>query len=62
MPDIIMDLISNFGFPIACCCALFWRMIKQDEAHKEEINAMKNALENNTLVLTRLCERFDKEK
>ena len=62
MPDAIMDLISNYGFPIAACCALFWLVLKLTEEHKKEMESMREALENNTLILTRLCEKFDKEK
>lgn len=57
----ITQLISNLGFPIACCIALFWRMNKQDENHKEEMNGMKTAIDNNTLVITKLYERMGGE-
>lgn len=57
----ITQLIGSLGFPIVCCGALFWRMIKSDEKHQQEIDKMSDALNNNTIALTRLTERLEKE-
>ena len=50
----ISQLISSVGFPIAACVALFWQMTKESERHKEEMNAMKESLNQNTLAITKL--------
>lgn len=55
----IAQLVGTLGFPIVCCGALFWRMIKSDEQHKEEISKMSEALNNNTIALTRLTDKLD---
>lgn len=34
--------------------------IKLNEQHKEEMTDFKTAIDNNTIALTRLCEKFDK--
>lgn len=52
----IVQLIGSLGFPIVCCIALFWRMIKSDENHKAEIDKLTDALNNNTLVLQQLSD------
>lgn len=52
----IVQLIGSLGFPIVCCIALFWRMIKSDENHKTEIDKLTDALNNNTLVLQQLTD------
>lgn len=57
----ITQLIGSLGFPIVCCGALFWRMIKSDEKHQQEMDKMADALNNNTLALTRLTEKLSKE-
>lgn len=57
----ITQLIGSLGFPIVCCGALFWRMIKSDEKHQQEIDKMSDALNNNTIALTKLTERLEKE-
>lgn len=57
----IIQLVGSLGFPIVACGAMFWRMVKSDEQHKEEMNKMSEALNNNTSALVRLTERLDKE-
>lgn len=50
----IITIISNLGFPIAMCGALFWYMVKQREAHKEETDHLKDTITENTKVLAEL--------
>lgn len=50
----ITQVISNFGFPIAVCGVLFYYIYKLQYAHNEEITALREAIENNTLALTKL--------
>ena len=57
----LIQLVGSLGFPIVSCGALFWRMVKSDEQHKEEMNKMSEALNNNTSALVKLTERLDKE-
>lgn len=54
----ITQIISTLGFPIAACIALFWKMNKQDETHREETESLRKTIENNTLILTKLYERL----
>lgn len=37
----ITQLIGSLGFPIVCCGALFWYMIREKEAHKEEMEELR---------------------
>lgn len=57
----LIQLVGSLGFPIVACVALFWRMVKSDEQHKEEMNKISEALNNNTSALVKLTERLDKE-
>lgn len=50
----VSQLISSVGFPIAACVALFWQMTKESERHKEEMDALKESLNQNTLAITKL--------
>lgn len=50
----IIQIISNLGFPIVMCGALFWYMVKQREAHKEETDHLKDTINENTKVLSEL--------
>lgn len=56
------QIVSTVGFPIAAYVAMFWYMIHQSDAHKEEMNAVKDALNANTQALVELksyMERLD---
>lgn len=57
----LIQLVGSLGFPIVACGALFWRMVKSDEQHKEEMNKISEALNNNTSALVKLTEKLDKE-
>lgn len=54
----LITAISTVGFPIVMCGALFWYMINQRDAHKEEINKMTDAINNNTLALQKLLDKL----
>lgn len=58
----ISSIISTVGFPIACCGACFWYIVKSDKSHKEEMDKMSTALNNNTLVIQKLIDRIDKSE
>lgn len=50
----IVQVVQSVGFPIVCCGALFWYMIKQRDVHKDEMDKMTTAINNNTQVLTQI--------
>lgn len=52
----IADLISNVGFPIACCVALGWYVLKRDAKHSAEIAELKKSVDNNTQATAALLE------
>ena len=56
----ITQAIGTLGFPIAACIALFVYLMKESDAHKEEVNKLQEALQNNTIALTKLCDKLDK--
>ena len=51
----IVSLISNVGFPVAVCFALFYYMEKQNERHQNETDKLTSTVQSNTKVLTELC-------
>lgn len=59
--NVIIQLVGSLGFPIVCCGALFWRMVKSDEQHKEEMYKISASLNNNTEALLKLTERLGRE-
>lgn len=54
----IIQIISGVGFPIAACLICFWYVNKLTETHKEEVNKLTEALNNNTLVMQKLCNKM----
>ncbi len=53
--DSVTQLVSNVGFPVAVCIALFFYMEKQNERHQEETDKLNETVQSNTKVLTELC-------
>lgn len=54
-------LISTLGFPIAMCLIMCYYINKINDAHKEETGKFAEALNNNTVVLQKLCDKLDSE-
>lgn len=65
----VVSIVQSLGFPIACVIALFAMWQSEVKTHKEEMDKMRSTLEtqttattealnNNTLVLTRILERL----
>ena len=57
----IIQIVGTLGFPIVMCGALFWRQVKSDEQHKEEMDKLSEALNNNTQAIIKLSDNLDKE-
>ncbi len=55
----ILQAIGSFGFPIATCLMCFWYIKETAESHKQEIEKMAEALQNNTLALQRLSDKLE---
>ena len=71
MQDII-TMITTVGFPIVACLLLGWFIKYQTDRydeelkdvrkeHRAEVVKMTEAINNNTLALTKLCERIGGE-
>lgn len=57
--DLLFNLIGSYCFPIAMCVAIFWKMDKDGKAHKEEMDKMSEALNNNTLTMQKLVDKLE---
>ena len=57
----IITAICTVGFPIVAYGALYWYIIKKDAEHKEETEKMTEAINNNTIALTKLIEELKNE-
>ena len=57
----IITAICTVGFPIVAYGALVWYELKKDSEHRSEVEKMTEAINNNTIALTKLIERLDNE-
>lgn len=53
--QIISQLVSNLGFPIACVCVMFWQQNEERKTHAAESEKWVEALNRNTVAIERLC-------
>lgn len=70
--EMLVNILSNFGFPVAVCAAMFFYIYKTQEQHREDIakineqhreesEKMQEAINNNTIALTKLVDRLGGE-
>lgn len=52
----ISQLIVNFGFPIVACGAMAWYVKYITDKNYNEIEKLKDTINNNTLALTKLVD------
>ena len=55
----VLSAISTVGFPIAMCIYLLIYIKSFDEKYCEKLDSMAKAIENNTLVITKLMSMID---
>lgn len=54
----ITTIVGTLGFPIAAYCLIFWELHKQQENHRQEMEKITAALNNNTAAILTLSERL----
>ena len=66
--SVITNLISSIGFPIVMCIIMMWYIkytndkdLEERKNYYTELNDVKQAIDNNTQVITQLITRLDKE-
>lgn len=66
----VITLIQTVGFPIVMCGLMAWyvkyisdknreQITAEREAHKEEMNEVVKAINNNTIVIEKLIAKMD---
>ena len=54
----ITTLITTVGFPVVVCLAMMYYVKYLNDQHKQEIDKLSEALQNNTLVMQRLLTKL----
>ena len=72
-----VQLISSLGFPIVACISMGLYVKEQTKTNREDVKELnlqhskemsefkdeiKEALNNNTIALTKLCEKLEREE
>ena len=68
----IAQLIGSLGFPIVCTVVCFWSIWKNGESqremiqkmqdsHKDEIEKLRQTIDNNTRVMLQIYERVGRD-
>lgn len=55
----VSSLISNLGFPIVACGALFWLNLKTSDTYTKTIAEMRKTIEDNTRMIQHLIDKVD---
>lgn len=58
----VSSLISNLGFPIVACGALFWLNLKTSDTYAKTISEMRKTIEDNTRMIQSLIDKLEINK
>lgn len=58
----IVQLIGSLGFPIVACGALFWMLNKQTELHRDEMNMIKEAIDELRVAILQLTNMIQQNR
>ena len=58
----LTQIITTVGFPIAMCIALLWYIKNITEERRKETQQFTEALNKNTVVLQKLCDKMNVER
>lgn len=72
MEETILNAVQTLGISVVMCLLMAWfvkymfdkfisLLEEEKKAHKEEVNTLKDALNNNTVALTKVAERMGEE-
>lgn len=56
--EVFVDLLKNFGFPVACVAALFIALQRERDDHKAETAALTNAISELRVVLGKILTKL----
>lgn len=59
--DTIVQLINGTGFPICVSIALFYKMNEDSKNHKEEINSLKEIMNEIRIAITELKDKISND-
>lgn len=55
----ISDMITTLGYPVVMSLILLYMMRENNNKYAETIEGLRHTIENNTLTITKLCDRLE---
>lgn len=56
------NLIGALGFPIVCCIAQFYLILRMNKSHNETLSELKRTIDNNTQSIIDLSNTIKDRK
>lgn len=56
--ETFVQILKDFGFPVACVVALFWLLQKEQENHKQETANLTSAITELRVVLAKILAKI----
>lgn len=53
------QVIGSLGFPIVMCFYMMKQNREMDKDHKEEVSQLREAVENNTLMMQKIFDKLE---
>lgn len=55
----ISDMITSLGYPVVMSLILLYMMRETNNKYAETIEGLRKTIENNTLTITKLCDKLE---
>lgn len=55
----VTQVIGSLGFPIVMCFYMMKQNREMDKDHKEEVAQLREAVENNTLMMQKIFDKLE---
>lgn len=56
--DVVLQVLKDFGFPVACVIALFYLLQREQENHKSETASLTAAITELRVVLAKILTKI----
>ena len=54
----VVTAVSTVGFPIVMCVIIFYYMERESESHKQEVNGLKEVLNDLKISIVQLTDKI----
>lgn len=58
----LVTLFANYIFPVAMCMVLVWKMEKDQDRYREDLNTIREVISQNSQILTEIKTMLGDDK